>query len=360
MKVIFVISAMNGGGAERVLATLANRYVRRGDQVTILMVAGDESAYPLDERVTILSIGQPSHGNPLVQLKRLFAMRRYFKQHREWKIVSFGTEINLFTILAALGLKNRVIVSERNDPNRCGYPAIRNFVYSLCKGFVFQTEDARGCFSKKIQKNSVVIPNPICKELPEPMKGLTKECGFEREKRIAVVGRLENQKNHSLLLQAFAGFHKSFPEWELHIFGKGRLEQALRQEADELGVLKQVVFEGFRSDILETIRPYGMYVLSSDYEGISNSLMEAMAMGIPCVSTDCPIGGSALCIQNGENGLLVPVGDAGALQAAMERIAADEQLAERLGKNGVAVRDTFAEEVIADKWRKYIDGAVSV
>ena len=83
MKVIFVISAMNGGGAERVLATLANRYVQQGDEVTILMVAGDESAYPLDEKVNILSIGQPSHGNPLVQLKRLWEMRKYFKQHSD-------------------------------------------------------------------------------------------------------------------------------------------------------------------------------------------------------------------------------------------------------------------------------------
>ena len=96
MKAIFVISAMNGGGAERVLATLANRYVQQGDEVTILMVAGDESAYPLDEKVNILSIGQPSHGNPLVQVKRLLAMRKYFKRHREWVIVSFGTEINYF------------------------------------------------------------------------------------------------------------------------------------------------------------------------------------------------------------------------------------------------------------------------
>jgi len=357
MKITFVISAMNGGGAERVLATLANRYVQQGDEITILMVAGDESAYPLDEKVNILSIGQPSHGNPLVQVKRLWAMRRYFKQHRDDVLVSFGTEINLFTIISSLGLKNKVIVSERNDPNKCGYKWIRNVVYSLCKGFVFQTEDARKCFSDKIQKNGVVIPNPIRKQLPEPFLSGATDDG-QREKKIAAVGRLEPQKNHRLLLNAFLGFHKTYPEWELHIFGKGKLEQELKQQARELGIEKKVIFEGFRSDILETIRSYGMYVLSSDYEGISNSLMEAMAMGLPCISTDCPIGGSALCIKDGENGLLVPVGDVVELQMAMEKLAGDEELAEKIGKNAVAVRDTFAEEVIAEMWYEYIAGEV--
>ena len=353
MKVIFVISAMNGGGAERVLATLANRYVQQGDEVTILMVAGDESAYPLDEKVNILSIGQPSHGNPLVQLKRLWEMRKYFKQHRDRVLISFGTEINLFTIISSLGLKNKVIVSERNDPNQCSYSKIRDLIYGFCKGFVFQTEDAKKCFSDKIQKNSVVIPNPIRKQLPDLfLKGEPESR--QREKKIAAVGRLESQKNHALLLKAFAGFHKAYPEWELHIFGKGKLEQVLKQQAQELDIENQVVFEGFRSDILENIRAYGMYVLSSDYEGISNSLMEAMALGLPCISTDCPIGGSALCIKDGENGLLVPVGDAVALQKAMEQVAGDERLAEKLGKNGIAVRDTFAEEVIAEMWREYI------
>lgn len=349
MKIIFVISAMNGGGAERVLATLANRYAGQGDEVTILMVAGDESAYPLDPKVHILSIGQASHGNPFIQGKRLSAMRRYFKAHKDHVIVSFGTQINLFTILSTFGLRNRVIVSERNDPQQCGYKSIRNMIYSFGKGFVFQTKEARKHFPEKIRKRSVVIPNPIRSNLPQPFL-----C--QKEKKIAAVGRLELQKNHMLLLEAFAGFHKNYPEWELHIFGKGTLEQKLKKRAEELEIGGSVVFEGFQHDILEKIKTYGMYVLSSDYEGISNSLMEAMAMGLPCISTDCPIGGSALCIEDCKNGLLTPVRDVGALQKAMERLAGDEMFAERLGRNAIEVRDTFAEQKIADQWHDYIGG----
>lgn len=360
MEIIFVTSALHGGGAERVMATLANQYAQQGDEVTILMTAGDEVMYHLHPKIKLVCLGMPSHGDLREQLKRLFRMRAYFRAHKNSRIVSFSTTINLFTILASLGLKNRVIVSERNDPNRCSYRKLRNGVYRLCQNFVFQTEDARRCFPKRIQKNSVVIPNPIRSKLPEPVTDGESESHTLRENKIAAVGRLEQQKNHRLLLQAFAGFCKKFPEWELHLFGQGSLEDKLRQQAKELGIERQVIFEGFRNDVLECIRSYGMYVLSSDYEGISNSLMEAMALGLACISTDCPIGGSALCIQNGENGLLVPVGDAEAFQKAMEQLAGDKKRAAKLGKSAVSVRDRFSEEVIAEKWHQYISGEVSV
>lgn len=349
MEIIFVVSAINGGGAERVLVTLANRFASQGDSVTILMTAGTESAYSLAPEVQALSIGQPSHGNPLVQAKRLFRMRKYFKEQSGSYIVSFSTTINLYTILASLGLKNRVVVSERNDPNRCGYKWLRNFIYGFGKGFVFQTEDAANCFPERIRKKGTVIPNPIRTNLPEIY------CGV-REKKIAAAGRLEPQKNQSLLLDAFAGFHKKYPDYELHIFGRGKLENELREQAKRLLLEDKVIFEGFRSDILEMIRTYGMYVLCSDYEGISNSLMEAMALGLPCISTDCPIGGSRLCIQDGENGLLVPTGDVDTLRRAMERLAEETETAKQLGQRAALVRETFAEDKIADIWHRFIEG----
>lgn len=345
--IIFVISALHGGGAERVIATLANYYAKEQIRVTILMVAGTESVYPLDRNVELLSIGEPSMGNPIVQIKRIFAMRQYFKKYKESVIVAFGTSINLFVILAALGLRNKVIVSERNDPEQCRYKPLRNLIYAFGRHFVFQTEDAKKCFPVRIQHNGTVIPNPIRKDLPEAYHGV-------RDKKIAAVGRLEPQKNHKLLLEAFADFAKVFPEYELHIFGKGRLEQELKEYACSLGIDARVVFEGFRKDVLEVIKSYTMYVLSSDYEGISNSLMEAMAVGLPCISTDCPIGGSAMCIQNGVNGLLAPMRDKEALCKAMMRIAKDPQMAYDMGGNAAQIRDTFSEEKIADMWREYM------
>lgn len=362
MKVIFVVSALHGGGAERVIATLANTFSRCKDKVIILMIAGNEQAYEIEADVEVISLGGASHGKLTARVKRLFFMRRFFKEHSNYRIVSFSTTINIFTILASLGLGMKVIVSERNDPNQCNFKRLRNFVYGFGSGFVFQTEDAKKCFSKRIQSKSCVIPNPLRKNLPECFtedkilkNEITEEARKKREKKIAAVGRLEQQKNHLLLLQAFAGFHEHYPEYELHIFGQGCLEDFLKNKAEIMGIRDKVVFEGFCSDVLEKIRSYSMYVLSSDYEGISNSLMEAMALGLPCISTDCPIGGSAMCIQNGVNGLLVPVGEKEALQRAMEKVAADQKAASEMGKKASEIREIFAEEKIAEMWKKYIE-----
>jgi len=363
MKLIFTVSAMHGGGAERVVATLANLFAAGGDEVTILMTAGSESVYPLDPAIKLLSIGDTSKGNPFLQVRRLHRMRAYFKARRESVVVSFSTTINLFTILATLGLPNPVVVSERNDPNRCGYAWLRNLIYFFGKKFVFQTEEAKACFSERIQKRSAVIPNPIRKDLPPPpfRDGMWESA--TREKKIAAVGRLEPQKNHMLLLEAFAGFHKHFPSYTLHIFGKGSLEGDLRERARTLNIDTSVIFEGFSRDVLEQIKTYDMYVLSSDYEGIPNSLLEAMAVGLPCIATDCPIGGPAMCMEDGVNGLLVPVGDAAALQGAMERVAAsgeaqEDGLAAALGAAAVRVRERFAEKKIADMWRTFMEEAL--
>lgn len=350
MKVIFVVSALHGGGAERVIATLANYMADRNDDVTILMTAGDEVVYQLDERIQLISIGQASGGNLLVRIKRLFAMHQYFKAHKESCIVSFSTSINLFTILAALGTGAHTIVSERNDPGRYRHKRLRNMIYAMGDWFVFQTEDAKKCFSRAIQKKGRVIPNPIRSELPKPYSGV-------REKKIAAAGRLESQKNHKLLLTAFAEFHKNFPEYTLHIYGKGSLEEELKELTALLQIENYVVWEGFCEDILQKIRTYSMYVLSSDYEGISNSLMEAMALGLPCISTDCPIGGSRLCIQDKGNGRLIPVGDYKALQDAMEWIAQDIERAEEMGKRAVEIRERFSEKTICEEWRAFMEGA---
>lgn len=347
MKVIFVVSALHGGGAERVIATLANRFCLDGIDVTILMTAGNEKAYELESEVKLISIGDASHGNPLRQLGRIFRMRKFFKRNPESAIISFTTTINMFTILAAMGLPNKVIVSERNDPNRCGFKGLRNFIYRFGKEFVFQTEDAKKCFSKAIQERSTVIPNPIRRDLPDPFEGA-------REKKIAVVGRLEPQKNHAMLLDAFAKFHKNYPQWELHLFGKGKLEQELLMKCKTLKIDDSVIFEGFQKQVLEKIKNYGMYILSSDYEGISNSLMEAMAIGLPVISTDCPIGGSALCITNEYNGMLTALGNSEALWEAMERLAEDAEFANMLGKNATEVKTRFAEETICDMWKSQL------
>lgn len=343
MHIIFITASMEGGGSERVIAALSEQFIQWKHSVTILMTASSEVAYPLNEAIEVISLGSRTGGKIGKRIGRIAALRKYLGMHKNSLVISFGTETNLFSVIAALGLKLQLILSERNDPNQCTFSALRNFVYYFGRAFVFQTEDAAKCFSSRVRKRGRVIPNPIFQQLPDPFTG-------DREKTVVAVGRLTRQKNHELLLHAFSDFSRIEPEYRLILYGKGELEQELRILAKELGISDKVVFAGFKSSVLESINHSGMYVLSSDYEGISNSLVEAMALGIPVISTDCPIGGSRLCIEDGESGLLVPMKDKEKLCEAMLKIASDKEFSRKLSRNAVSIREKFAVEKIARMW----------
>ena len=346
MKVIFTIANMVGGGSERVISILSNQFVKRGIDVSILMTAGNTIEYTLDSKVETVSMGGTSGGSMLKRVERIKNIRNYFEkpENKDAVLIAFGPGTSFYTWLSDIGLKHRLIISERNDPGACPHPILRNFIYKQAEKIVFQTFQAKDCFPKGISKKGVVIPNPIRPDIPDKYTG-------ERRKTVVAVGRLDEQKNYPLLLKAFKDFLKKYPEYELHIFGKGHLENNLKAIAiEELGLGDKVVFEGFCKDVNNRIKDAGMFVLSSDYEGISNALIEAMALGLPVISTDCPIGGSSMCIENGKNGLLVPVGGENSLCEAMCKLAQDSELADELGENASKIRDRFNEETISSKW----------
>lgn len=343
MKIVFVLPDMPGGGSERVVAMLANEYVKRGYQTAILLFAGNQVAYPLDERVEIYIAGQPSEGNPFIQIRRLISMRRFYRQNKNCYIFSFCVRGSIFSVIAAAGIPHRFLVSERNDPTRISGQRLRDWSYRKAEKLVLQTEDMKKCFAEDIRKKSAVIPNPVSEHIPEPFMG-------ERKKRVVSVARLQPQKNHKLLLNAFAGFCKIYPDYELHIFGIGELEEELRQQAKNLHIEEKVVFRGFSSNVQQEIWDSAMFVLSSDYEGISNSLIEALAMGVPVISTDCPVGGSRMYIEDGVSGLLTPVGDAKALTEAMIKVAGDPEFSRRLSVNGAKVKEYYGLSKIADRF----------
>ena len=157
-------------------------------------------------------------------------------------------------------------------------------------------------------------------------------------------------KNHELLFNAFADFSKQFPEYELHIYGQGELEQKLKEHAKDLKISDKITWHGFRKDVTEEIKDAGMFISTSNYEGISNSMLEALAMGIPSICTDCPIGGARSYIEHGKNGLLIPVRDKDALTKAMIQIASDDSFADKLSENAAKLRDKYSVNSIAVKF----------
>ena len=348
MKICFITASLIGGGAERVIANLSNEMSSRGHEVTILLTSEMLIEYELDSRVKVVLVSNKTNGSIKGRIHRIKALRQFFVSHKDMYYISLLTDTNIFALLASIFTGIHLTISERNDPNRYHAKVLRNIVYLLAKKIVFQTEAAKACYSNRLQKTSVVIPNPLSKNLEEPYNG-------ERRKQIVAVGRLEPQKNYELLLGAFERLTQDYSEYQLVIYGKGSLNEKLLSRAQEINIEDKVIFKGFSSNIWGKEKDSAMYVLSSDYEGMPNSLLEAMAVGMPVISTNCPIGGPAMVIESGFNGLLVPIGNKDELYNAMMTFASDEEYADRLGKEAIKIREKLAIGTVCDQWLDYIN-----
>lgn len=347
MKIAFTMSWLRGGGAERVVCELANTFSEIGHEISILVTKSADCAYFLNAQIRLIDLSEYDHGI----LSRIRAVRRCLQDHAFDVVISFLTGTNIETIMAAYGTKIPVIVSERNNPHVDPRSKISRFLravtYPHADGYVFQTPDARDFFHKKIQKKSVVIQNPINPELPDVWLG-------ERERRVVNVGRLFPQKNQKLFIDAFAEFRKEHPEFIAEIYGDGPLEQELREYIRSRHLEDAVFLRGFSKTVLYDIRNASMFVLSSDYEGMSNALIEAVGMGIPCISTDHPIGGARITITDEVNGYLVPVGDIKAMADKMAQIADHNEISQYLSANGLSLREQLSVRCIAEEWLTYI------
>ena len=187
---------------------------------------------------------------------------------------------------------------------------------------------------------------------------ITAEYSGPRNKQIVSSGRLTEQKNHALLIKAFAGITAKYPAYKLVIYGDGPLRKDLELLASNLGIADKVSFPGYTTEIRKKIERSSLFVLSSDFEGMPNALMEAMALGVPCISTDCKGGGARFLIKNGTNGLLTPIGDVEALQTAMEKILSDQFFADNLSHNAHKLCETHSPEKIYAEWENLIKKVV--
>lgn len=321
----------------------------------IIVDNGEENSYFTYDEIEIISVAKP-HNPVLDFLYRAKEIRHYLKRYKPDIVLPFATQKNVSVLFAMLFTNQKIIISERNNPfrdPRSRYLRIlRKLLYFTSDGFVFQTEEAKKFFSRGIQKRSCVIANPINSMLPDVWVG-------EREPRIVMVNRLDSQKNIKMGIAAFAQVLKKYPQYTLEIYGRGSLEDELRQYISEKNLNGKVILKGFCSNVTEQIRNAMIYILTSDYEGMSNSLMEAMALGLVCISTDDPNGGSRALINDGKNGLLIPVRDTKACIQALDRVLESDKLRDMLSRNAVKIRDNLSIKSVANKWMTYIQRVIS-
>lgn len=225
------------------------------------------------------------------------------------------------------------------------------FLISKAEAAIYQTYDILSFYGEGLCESECVIRNPI-KELPSPYFG---RRNHEIVNFCRINGQKDNQKNLMLLVKAFNRLVKDYPDYTLCLYGYvadacKQKEYDFKYEIQTLGLDYNVKLLPPDVDVHKKILKSAMFVSSSDFEGLSNSMLEAMALGLPCVCTDCLGGGAREMIQDGENGLLVPMRDEDALYQAMKRMIEDPNLADKCGRNAAKIRIELSENNIVEQW----------
>lgn len=352
MRITFFIGGLKDGGAERVTCNLANYLVGKGHEVEILTM-GESDSYPLDYRVTRQVLLYNKERKSV--LRNIYTRKRRLKEYLEQHECDCYVVMLPLTTILLLSMKKytkaQIIASERSYPANLSLITRASLLLlsKRAKGWVFQTPLVREWYGKHIGgAKFAIIPNAVNEAfLLSPYDGV-------RKKVIVAIGRMTNGKNYSLLLNAFAKISAELPDYKLIILGEGYKRNELQLLAQDLCISSKVDMPGYVKDIPSRLYAASLYVLTSNYEGMPNTLMEAMALGLPCISTDCDGGGAAFLIENEKNGLLVPKEDVDALVCAMRRMLTDRVFAEQCGREAHKICQRLAPENIYGQWELFI------
>ena len=396
-NVYFLINGFWGGGAERVIELIAEKIKAKGYQVTIVLTdqtkKAAQSAKYYNNKLAFISLVDSLHKLSCIDILKksvlfftsylgikLYKITKFnffgkayicsFALHNYEKILALRKELYPNATIVAFQDKsiqiallmphrkiNKLIISERGNPEKHNSSPITlafiRCLYPKADYMVFQTSSASDYYSDIIKKKSEIIPNPLFENIPQPYKG-------EREKVVVNFCRFSPEKNLSLLINAFSIFVKNFPEYTLKIYGNKNSTEAidiietLRGQISLLALEEKVELLDFRIDIHEEIKKCAMFVSSSDYEGMSNSMLEAMAIGLPTICTDCPAGGARDIIDDGINGVLVPVNDPIAMSDAMQKIASSTDFSKSLSKESIKIREKLNADIIVNRWENIL------
>ncbi len=353
MRIMFLIPRMGSGGAERVISILANEFGNRNNTVHIAQLVMSDSFYDLNSDIELSGMNiKIRRNNKFVAiwdqgrffLKGLGHIRNQIKTFKPDVIISFMRQTCIMMwVLKMIGVKTKLICSERNDPT------VQNVAIRFLMKHVFAASDILVCQGKGVAdyfsnvKNRVIIPNPVAdrSELYVPFE--------KRRKVVTAIGRLDKQKNFELLIRSFESVHKMNPEYRLEIYGEGPMRESLQKLINDLSSNSYISLMGAHKDVLERIADTELFVMSSNYEGFPNALAEAMSIGLPVISTDF-FTGTARELIGQKNGVLVPVGDVEEMAKAIDRLLNDDELRRNAGVLNKSISSKFGIKNIVNQW----------
>ena len=325
-RLLFLVSSMHGGGAERVAATLASAWARRGDEVTLVCCYSGRGRCDqvLDPGVRLVWLADRMRGPAWLRpLTKLMALRRLAREYRPDRVLSFLTNVNVTALLALRGLGLPIVVGERTDPAhsinlQSSLRQLRRWTYPWARRVAVQTpRSARHLLQVAPGVRRIaVIPNP----LPDGLPAVRAHEPAGPRRTLAALGRFNPVKQFDQLIECFATLTPQCPDWDLCIWGDGAQREACLQRVRALGLESRIRLPGFSRTPWEDLASSAhAFVLNSRVEGFPNALLEAMALGLPCVATDCPSGPAELTL-DGQLAELVPLDDGPALAQALLRV----------------------------------------
>ncbi|MCD7726103.1 MAG: glycosyltransferase [Clostridiales bacterium] len=359
-KIVFHLNCLEQGGAERVVTNLANQFAANGYEVLIATEWYGENEFLIDERVRRVHVGLKEGDEKKHRLVQFYLRIKYLREllYKEKPdiLIPFARKALYRGLMAAYFMKLPVLISIRTDP--AGHYEERSdrlqipLLFPRADGCVFQTQGAREFFAPRLQENSRIILNPINPKyigVPEPER---------RNKTVVQSGRLVDFKNQPMLIRAFIEVHKKHPDYDLKIYGGDSgdgTKEILEQMIEDNQAQDYVRLMGASDSLEKDLADAALFAFSSDWEGLPNALMEAMALGLPIVATDCPCGGPRTIMTHEVDGLLIPIKDQKALEEGINRLIEDRPLAERLGREARKIAQKANGEAVYGQWRDYIE-----
>jgi GalNAc-alpha-(1->4)-GalNAc-alpha-(1->3)-diNAcBac-PP-undecaprenol alpha-1,4-N-acetyl-D-galactosaminyltransferase len=363
MNIAFTVCSLGPGGAEHVLSVMANHWARRGWNVTVITYENEliESFYKFHPDVRMISLGM-TWTSPNVfmalfhNLKRIFILRGAMKRLTPDCVISMMDNNNVVSLLASVGLKLPVVITEHTFPALAKRPltwrALRRLIYPMADFLVVLSEECKQHFSKWMKQNCIVIPNPV--EISSENSSGARRLPAGR--KIYAMGRLTHSKRFDLLLHAFALVSSKQPDCHLVIIGDGPMRGPLYRLRHALGLTDRVHFTGLLSNPTNILKDGELFVMSSEYEGFPLAILEAMACGLPVVAFDCH--GCNNIVQHGVNGILVPPLNVQLLSKAILNLLVNDSKRRMLGEAALEVKNKYSINKIMDFWDSLVRKAV--